>query len=174
VGSPLEKHADFLLALIEVEPDLTLDEVVCAMHKCRIPGSRTAVWRLFQRHEITFAAKRSNLSRATPNRSRPTAGAPPTNGETASTLDANKRSFRSNLCTTPLGIIDFWVAGEQQEREGTRQGDHYSPPSTRMVASARVCTCVASPGRLANSVLHGSEKPKVTSEAQYENAASRA
>jgi hypothetical protein len=30
--SPLEKHADFLLALIEVEPDLTLDEVVCAMH----------------------------------------------------------------------------------------------------------------------------------------------
>jgi transposase len=26
--SPLEKHADFLLALIELEPDLTLDEVV--------------------------------------------------------------------------------------------------------------------------------------------------
>jgi transposase len=40
--SPLEKHADFLLALIAVEPDLTLDEVVCAMGKLKIPGSRRA------------------------------------------------------------------------------------------------------------------------------------
>jgi transposase len=55
--SPLEKYADFLLALIEVEPDLTLDEVVCAMHKHKIPGSRTAVWRFFQRHKITFKKK---------------------------------------------------------------------------------------------------------------------
>jgi hypothetical protein len=47
-----DRHADFLLALIEVEPDLTLDEVICAMHE--IPGSRTAVWRFFQRHKITF------------------------------------------------------------------------------------------------------------------------
>jgi hypothetical protein len=31
--SPLEKHADMLLALIEVEPDLTLDEVICAMRE---------------------------------------------------------------------------------------------------------------------------------------------
>ena len=52
--SPLEKHADFLLALIEVEPDLTLDEVVGAMRENKIPGSRTAVWRFFQRHQITF------------------------------------------------------------------------------------------------------------------------
>ena len=48
--SPLEKHAHFLLDLIEQQPDLTLDEVVLAMHKHRIPGSRTAVWRFFQRH----------------------------------------------------------------------------------------------------------------------------
>ena len=34
--SPLEKHADFLLALIEVEPDLILDEVVSAMRKHKI------------------------------------------------------------------------------------------------------------------------------------------
>src|SRR5580700_9863501 len=52
--SPLEKHADLLLALIEVEPDLTLDEVICAMRENKIPGSRTAVWRFFQRHKITF------------------------------------------------------------------------------------------------------------------------
>src|SRR5262249_33473845 len=31
--SPLEKHADFLLGLIEKQPDLTLDEVVLAMRK---------------------------------------------------------------------------------------------------------------------------------------------
>ena len=55
--SPLEKHANFLLALIEVEPDLTLDGVVCAMRKHKIPGSRTAVWRLFQRHNIAFRKK---------------------------------------------------------------------------------------------------------------------
>ncbi|HYV74541.1 MAG TPA: hypothetical protein VFB24_09815 [Candidatus Binatia bacterium] len=52
--SPLEKHANFLLALIEVEPDLTLDEVLCAMRKHKVPGSRTAVWRFFQRYKIAF------------------------------------------------------------------------------------------------------------------------
>ena len=55
--SPLEKHAAFLLGLIDGQPDLTLDEVVCAMRKHKIPGSRTAVWRFFQRHKITFKKK---------------------------------------------------------------------------------------------------------------------
>ena len=40
--------------LIELEPDLTLDEVVGVMRELKIPGSRTAVWRFFQRHKITF------------------------------------------------------------------------------------------------------------------------
>ena len=52
--SPLEEHAEFLLALIDEQPDLTLDEVVSAMRRHKIPGSRTAVWRFFQRHKITF------------------------------------------------------------------------------------------------------------------------
>lgn len=52
--SPLEAHAEFLLALIEKQPDLTLDEVVAAMRRHRVPGSRTAVWRFFQRRKITF------------------------------------------------------------------------------------------------------------------------
>jgi transposase len=43
-----------LLDLIENQPDLTLDEVVLAMRKHTIRGSRTAVWRFFQRHKITF------------------------------------------------------------------------------------------------------------------------
>ena len=52
--SPLEQHAEFLLALIEDEPNLTLDEVLSAMRKHKVPGSRIAVWRFFQRHKITF------------------------------------------------------------------------------------------------------------------------
>jgi transposase len=52
--SPLEDHASWLLALIAAQPDLTLEEIVAAMHKQGIAGSRTAVWRFFERHEITF------------------------------------------------------------------------------------------------------------------------
>ena len=52
--SPLERHAEFLLGLIAERPDLTLDEIVAAMAKARIAGSRTAVWRFYERHGITF------------------------------------------------------------------------------------------------------------------------
>src|ERR1035441_9450971 len=70
--SPLEKRANWLLALIAEQPDLTLDEVLVAMRKRRIAGSRTAVvamrkrriagsrtalWRFFARHKITFKKK---------------------------------------------------------------------------------------------------------------------
>ena len=49
----MQKHAEFLLGLIERQPYLTLDEL--AMRKHKIPGSRTAVWRFFQRHKrLTF------------------------------------------------------------------------------------------------------------------------
>src|SRR5262245_61648362 len=41
--SPLDKHAQWLLSLIEKQPDLTLDEVVCVTHEHGIAGSRTAV-----------------------------------------------------------------------------------------------------------------------------------
>ena len=55
--SPLEEHADFLLSLIAGRPDLTLDEIVVAMRKRRIAGSRSAVWRFFQRHKISVKKK---------------------------------------------------------------------------------------------------------------------
>src|SRR5262252_5539396 len=48
------KHAGFLLGLIVEQPDLTLDEVVAAMRKRGIPGSRSAVWRFFDRRDIGF------------------------------------------------------------------------------------------------------------------------
>jgi transposase len=51
----LEEHATWLLALIEKRPDLTLEEVVVAMGKQGIEGSRTAVWRFFKRHDVSFS-----------------------------------------------------------------------------------------------------------------------
>ena len=52
--SPLEEHVGFLLGLITGQPDLTLDEVVAAMRKRGMPGSRSAVWRFFDRRDISF------------------------------------------------------------------------------------------------------------------------
>ena len=51
--SPLEQHAEFLLGLIANQPELTLDEIVAAMRKRRIAGSRSAVWRFFARQLCT-------------------------------------------------------------------------------------------------------------------------
>jgi transposase len=56
--SPLEQHADWLLRLVAEQPDLTLDEIVAAMSKRRIPGSRTAAWRFFERHNLTYKKAR--------------------------------------------------------------------------------------------------------------------
>ena len=55
--SPLEEHAEFLLALIEEQSDLTLDEAVSVMRRRKIRSSRTALWRFFRRHRITFKKK---------------------------------------------------------------------------------------------------------------------
>jgi transposase len=52
--SPLEEDAICLLALIAEQPDLTPEEIVEVMHKRRIAGSRTAVWRFLKRHAISF------------------------------------------------------------------------------------------------------------------------
>ncbi len=52
--SRLEEHAQWLLELVAEHSDLTLDEVTAAMHHQGISGSRTAVWRFFERHKITF------------------------------------------------------------------------------------------------------------------------
>ena len=52
--SLLEEHAEFLLGLISKQPDLTPDEIVAAMDKRRIAGSSSAVWRFFDRRNISF------------------------------------------------------------------------------------------------------------------------
>jgi hypothetical protein len=40
--SPLENHTAFLLGLVKEQPDLTLEEIVAAMARAKIAGSRTA------------------------------------------------------------------------------------------------------------------------------------
>jgi transposase len=63
--SPLEEHAEWLRALVAEQPDLTLDEIVAAMRKRQIPGSRTAVWRFFARHDLTVKKKEPACRRTT-------------------------------------------------------------------------------------------------------------
>ena len=55
--SPLEKYAERILALIHDQPDLTLDEMVLALRKRRMPASRSALSRFFARHGITVKKK---------------------------------------------------------------------------------------------------------------------
>ena len=52
--SVLEGYGERILALVAEQPDRTLDEIVAAMRKRRIPGSRSALWRFLDRHGITF------------------------------------------------------------------------------------------------------------------------
>src|SRR5271169_6625882 len=54
--SRLEKHADWLLTLIGEQPDLTLDEIVVAMRKRRVAGSRSAVCARRSKSDPTWPA----------------------------------------------------------------------------------------------------------------------
>jgi transposase len=63
--SPLEGYADQILALVAEQPDWTLDELVAALRKQRMPGSRSALWRFLERHGISFKKKPAG-SRARP------------------------------------------------------------------------------------------------------------
>lgn len=63
--SPLEDHADQILALVAAQRDWTLDEFVAAMGKRRLAGSRSALWRFLERHGISVKKKPAG-SRARP------------------------------------------------------------------------------------------------------------
>jgi transposase len=75
--SRLDEHAEFLLGLTIEQPDMTLDEIVAAMSKAGMEGSRTAVWRFCERHDISFkknfvrsGQKRAEVARARHRRMR--------------------------------------------------------------------------------------------------------
>jgi transposase len=72
--SPLEKHSRWILALVSERRDLTLDEIVSVLDKRRIATSRSALFRFFARHDITFKKKPAS-GRA--EASRRGSGAPP-------------------------------------------------------------------------------------------------
>ena len=55
--SPLEGYADRILALVAAQPDWTLEELVAALRKRRLSGSRSALWRFLGRHGISFKKK---------------------------------------------------------------------------------------------------------------------
>ena len=55
--SALEDCAEEILALVDEQPDWTLDELVAAMRKRRIRSSRSSLWRFLERHGITFKKK---------------------------------------------------------------------------------------------------------------------
>ena len=56
--SPLEAHAAWLLALVDQEPDLTLDQIVERLAETlQVKTSRSAVDRFFHRHGISFKKK---------------------------------------------------------------------------------------------------------------------
>ena len=61
--SPLDEHGEFLLGLTVEQPDMTLDEIVAAMARAGIAGSRTAVWRFYERHDIRAARERRRWMR---------------------------------------------------------------------------------------------------------------
>jgi transposase len=52
--SGLEDYVEEILALIEEQPDRSLNEIVAAMHKRGMQGSRTALVRFLNRHGITL------------------------------------------------------------------------------------------------------------------------
>ena len=78
--SPLERYSEQICVLIREHPDLTLNEITSALHKRRIPGSRSALSRFFARHGITFKKKPAG-GRAQASRG----------GARASTLDPRAR-----------------------------------------------------------------------------------
>jgi transposase len=65
--SVLDKYADRILTIAAEHQDWTLDEILAAMHKQRIPGSRTALWR-FLDLMISPLKKKPMCSRATSKR----------------------------------------------------------------------------------------------------------
>jgi transposase len=76
----VEAHADYLLRLHRLEPDLTLAEICARLERARGEKvSPSMIWRFFERHDITH--KKSRRTRA--NRTAPTFSNADGDGSTA-------------------------------------------------------------------------------------------
>lgn len=67
-GSVLDAHADFILGLIEENPDVTLDEIAARLAgERRVVVVRTAVWKFLDRRDMTHKKRpRMQASRSAP------------------------------------------------------------------------------------------------------------
>jgi hypothetical protein len=61
-GRVTRRVATTWVALIAEQPDMTLDEIVAAMRKRKIAGSRSAVWRFFDRRNISSCGCRARTT----------------------------------------------------------------------------------------------------------------
>src|SRR5215471_18214787 len=87
--SQLEEHTTLILGLVKEQPDSTFMELLAALRKRRIRTSRSALWRFFERHNITFKKKPAGSRTAASGR----VSGPPT-------LDPRARP----ACPRPSGI----------------------------------------------------------------------
>ena len=78
--SPLEEHAEQILALVLERPDLILKETLIELRKRGIRTSKSALSRFYERHDVTF--KKKSASRRTAAGGR---------GRSAAPLDARAR-----------------------------------------------------------------------------------
>ena len=70
-GSPLNAEADWLLAVIAAEPDLTLAEVRARLLQERgVRAGLGALWRFYDRHNISFKKKPARCRASTAGRGR--------------------------------------------------------------------------------------------------------
>ena len=58
--SPLKRHEQWLLALVQEHPDMTLEEIQRRLlDECNRKAGISSIWRFFDRHGISFKKKRS-------------------------------------------------------------------------------------------------------------------
>jgi transposase len=55
--SPLDEHTTLILGVVKEQPDSTFMELLAVLRKRRIRTSRSALWRFFKRHNMTFKKK---------------------------------------------------------------------------------------------------------------------
>jgi len=78
--SPLEEFAGEVLAVVEEQADLTLEETLAVLRKQRIRTSRSSLWRFLDRHNITLKKKPASCRTAASRR-----------GASAPTVDTRAR-----------------------------------------------------------------------------------
>ena len=66
----VETHGPAIMALIEKQPDLTLSEICAALLAKGVAISRSALWRFFDRHDVSFKKRpRMRASKSAPTSS---------------------------------------------------------------------------------------------------------